>query len=82
MEPHHSRPDASNLHKAFEDALLAQDMIVYDYRVSKFWFNHTAGFIEVVMPANPVYMIRGEDGQGVSVHPKDPQRFQQDPIIR
>lgn len=47
LEPHVSRPDASNLHKAFEDALIAQDMGVWDYRVSKFWYNSIKGFIEI-----------------------------------
>lgn len=57
--PHQSRPDASNLHKAFEDALKDQDMIIWDYRVSKYWYDHPNGFIEVIMPDDPTYQVKG-----------------------
>lgn len=59
MEPHRSRPDASNLHKAFEDSLKPnQDMGIWDYRVSKFWFDHTTGFIEIEVPST--YLLKHE----------------------
>lgn len=57
FEPHQTRPDASNLHKAFEDALKIQDMTVWDYRVSKFWYNQPKGYIEIILPHDYVYTI-------------------------
>jgi len=48
FEPKQSMPDLSNLIKAMEDSLLAQDNIIWDYRVSKYWYDSTKGFIEVV----------------------------------
>lgn len=56
FEPHQSRPDASNLHKAFEDSLKIQDMTVWDYRVSKFWYNSIKGYIEIILPSDYVYV--------------------------
>lgn len=56
FKPHQTRPDLSNLHKAFEDGLKTQDMTVYDYRVSKFWINGEKGFIECFVPAAYVDM--------------------------
>lgn len=50
MEPHQSRPDASNLHKAFEDGLKKEDMMIWDYHVSKFWYSGINGFIQVEIP--------------------------------
>lgn len=50
FQPHQSKPDASNLHKAFEDALKQQDMTIWDYRVSKFWYSSIKGYIEVLVP--------------------------------
>jgi Holliday junction resolvase RusA-like endonuclease len=49
FEPHQSKPDTSNLHKAFEDALLKEDKIVWDYRASAFWYNSIKGYIEIVI---------------------------------
>lgn len=50
FQPHQSRPDASNLHKAFEDALREDDMKIWDYRVTKLWYNSVKGFIECFIP--------------------------------
>jgi Holliday junction resolvase RusA-like endonuclease len=58
LEPHRSRPDASNLYKAFEDSLKQQDMGIWDYRVSKFWFDSLKGFIEIEVPST--YLLKHE----------------------
>jgi Holliday junction resolvase RusA-like endonuclease len=50
FEPHTSRPDVSNLYKAFEDALLREDMVLWDVRISKYWYNSVKGFISVEFP--------------------------------
>ena len=50
MEPHTSRPDVSNLYKAFEDALLREDMTLWDVRISKYWYNSVKGYIQVEYP--------------------------------
>lgn len=50
FEPHQSRPDLSNLYKAFEDALKKEDMTIWDFRTSKYWYNAVNGFIEVRIP--------------------------------
>lgn len=47
FEPKLSMPDLSNLIKAMEDSLLKQDNIIWDYRVSKYWYNSVKGFIEI-----------------------------------
>ena len=47
FEPKQSMPDLSNLIKAMEDGLLKQDNIIWDYRVSKYWYNGVNGFIEI-----------------------------------
>lgn len=48
FEPKLSMPDLSNIIKAMEDSLLEQDNIIWDYRVSKYWYNSIKGFIEIV----------------------------------
>lgn len=48
FKPKTSMPDLSNLIKAMEDGLLKQDNIIWDYRVSKYWYDGKSGFIEVV----------------------------------
>lgn len=70
FEPHLSRPDASNLHKAFEDGLKDQDMGVWDYRVSKFWINSIKGHIEVTVP------------DSVDIDKKKMARMLEDPVLR
>lgn len=45
--PKQSMPDLSNLVKAFEDGLLKQDNAIWDYRVSKYWYDSIKGFIEI-----------------------------------
>ncbi len=45
--PKLSTPDLDNLTKAFKDGLLKQDSSVWDYRVSKFWYDAERGFIEI-----------------------------------
>ena len=47
FEPKQSMPDLSNLIKAFEDGLFKQDNAIWDYRVSKYWYNGEKGYIEV-----------------------------------
>ena len=47
FEPKKSMPDLSNLIKAMEDSLLKQDNIIWDYRVSKYWYDSVKGFIEI-----------------------------------
>lgn len=47
FEPKQSMPDLSNLIKAFEDSLLKQDNIIWDYRISKHWYDSVKGFIEI-----------------------------------
>jgi Holliday junction resolvase RusA-like endonuclease len=44
-EPHQQRPDLDNLHKAFLDALLPEDCMVWDTSIRKLW--GTYGRIEV-----------------------------------
>lgn len=56
FEPHQSRPDVSNLYKAFEDGLIDQDMKIYDVRISKYWYNSVKGFIEIIMPESDIDM--------------------------
>lgn len=51
--PHEQTADASNLHKAFEDACCDQDKANWDYRVTKFWVDMPNGFIEVHVNAMP-----------------------------
>lgn len=47
--PHQSKPDLSNLLKAFEDALFAEDKMISHYaEVSKYWVNQEKGWIEVI----------------------------------
>jgi Holliday junction resolvase RusA-like endonuclease len=36
-KPHQNRPDASNLLKAFEDALMKEDSVLWDIRATKIW---------------------------------------------
>jgi Holliday junction resolvase RusA-like endonuclease len=36
-QPHQSKPDDSNLLKAFEDALLEEDSVLWDIRSTKLW---------------------------------------------
>lgn len=48
FEGKQSMPDLSNLVKAFEDGLLKQDNMIWDYRVSKYWYDSVKGFIEIV----------------------------------
>lgn len=48
FEGKQSMPDLSNLIKAFEDSLLKQDNMIWDYRVSKYWYDSLKGFIEIV----------------------------------
>lgn len=45
--PHENKPDADNLIKAFKDALLKQDSVIWDYRVTKRWTNSDEGRIEI-----------------------------------
>ena len=47
FEPKQSMPDLSNLIKAFEDGLLKQDNAIWDYRVSKYWYDGEKGYIEI-----------------------------------
>jgi hypothetical protein len=47
FEKHEQKPDASNFHKAIEDALCPKDHVNWDYRVSKFWIDGVAGYIEI-----------------------------------
>jgi len=48
FEPKKSMPDLSNIIKAMEDSLMKQDNIIWDYRVSKYWYNSVKGFIEII----------------------------------
>lgn len=48
FELHESRPDADNCAKAVFDALLKEDNIISDFRVTKFWID-TKGFIEITV---------------------------------
>lgn len=47
FEAKKSMPDLSNLTKAFEDGLLKQDNAIWDYRVSKYWYDGEKGYIEI-----------------------------------
>lgn len=48
-KPHQSKPDLSNMLKALEDALFAEDKAISHYaEVSKYWVNHQKGWIEVI----------------------------------
>src|SRR6266849_3945607 len=71
FQPHQSRPDASNLHKAFEDSLKEQDMKVWDYHVTKFWYNSVKGFIEVFVPDIDIDLAAIEAMQFPSTPPVD-----------
>lgn len=75
FEPHCSKPDASNFHKAFEDALKAEDKNIWDYRVSKFWYDTPTqkGLIEVILPDTYVNLVELSRLQ-IPVH--------QDPVIK
>lgn len=46
-QPHLNKPDADNLLKAFKDALLKQDSVIWDVRVTKRWTNSEHGRIEI-----------------------------------
>ncbi len=50
--PNQTHPDVSNMVKAAEDALFQQDMIIWDYRASKFWYDGP-GHIEITIGALP-----------------------------
>lgn len=52
FELHTSRPDADNCGKAIFDALLKEDSIISDFRVTKFWVD-TKGFIEITVGELP-----------------------------
>jgi Holliday junction resolvase RusA-like endonuclease len=73
FEPHKTRPDASNLHKAFEDSLKKQDMTIWDYRVSKFWYDSIKGYIEVELP---------DDGLDMKAVVAMQTKSLQDPVIQ
>jgi Holliday junction resolvase RusA-like endonuclease len=47
LQYHTSTPDLSNLLKAFEDSLLAEDRHIAHYEVSKWWVDNETGWIEV-----------------------------------
>lgn len=47
FEPKKSMPDLDNLLKSFKDGLFKQDNAVWDYRVSKYWYNGEKGYIEI-----------------------------------
>jgi Holliday junction resolvase RusA-like endonuclease len=48
-KPHQAKPDLSNMLKALEDALFAEDKAISHYaEVSKYWVNHEKGWIEVI----------------------------------
>jgi Holliday junction resolvase RusA-like endonuclease len=51
-----SKPDTKNYITAMEDALLKEDAKIADYRLSKFWYDGSTGFIEITIgelpPAN------------------------------
>lgn len=50
MKLHQSRPDLSNLLKAFEDALILEDKGIANYAgLSKFWVNEPTGRIEIII---------------------------------
>lgn len=53
FEPHQQVPDASNLHKAIEDACSKKDRCNWDYRASKFWCDMSTGYIEIHVNALP-----------------------------
>jgi len=37
MSPHQQKPDVDNLNKAFFDSLLADDSMIWDCRITKYW---------------------------------------------
>jgi len=47
FQEHTVMPDADNLWKIFSDALVKKDQVISDFRVSKFWYDHTRGFIAI-----------------------------------
>jgi Holliday junction resolvase RusA-like endonuclease len=50
LKLHQFRPDLSNLLKAFEDSLLAEDCLIANYRgLTKLWINESVGKIEVII---------------------------------
>lgn len=46
---HDSTPDVDNCCKAMFDALLAEDKMIADIRITKKWINAEKGHIEVVI---------------------------------
>ena len=48
MKLHQSTPDWDNLSKAFFDALMSQDKVIADVRVTKRWVNEENGRIEFI----------------------------------
>lgn len=47
---HCNKPDLSNILKAFEDALFAEDKMIAHYsELSKFWVNFPTGWIEITI---------------------------------
>jgi Holliday junction resolvase RusA-like endonuclease len=52
---HSSKPDLSNLLKAFEDSLFTEDKAIAHYSgLSKFWVDNTTGWIEISI-SDPVH---------------------------
>lgn len=50
---HTSRPDADNYGKAIFDSLLKEDKMISDFRVSKFWYSGSCGYIEIEVGGLP-----------------------------
>lgn len=53
LEPHQNVPDASNFHKALEDACSIKDRTNWDYRASKFWIDAKDGYIDIELGSLP-----------------------------
>lgn len=53
FEKHQNVPDASNFHKALEDACSDKDRRNWDYRASKFWIDLKEGYIEIEVGGLP-----------------------------